>query len=307
MAINEQQLDWNALKSFIVAAREGSFSKAAQCLGVTQPTLSRQVYQLEQMLNITLFERFSTGLSLTESGAHLLKHAIAMEQGAQQVSLAIAGFNASLEGEVSVSVSEIDALFRMPEIIRFIRQQAPNIRLTVQVDNQVSDIKRREADIALRSFQPNEPDLIAKKLIDEPIWFYGTQEWASRYQHAKSPAEVRDVEIIGFEREGELIRRLAPLGWQLSEQNFPIVTPFQGLQWELVKAGQGVGFFPQAIGDKETSLRRVFEHFGAPITVPLWLVSHRELRTNHCIKKVFDLMVERLCNPTCEPISNQGG
>lgn len=290
MALKYEELDWNALKSFLIAAREGSFSKAAQHLGVTQPTLSRQVFQLEQALNITLFERFSSGLKLTEAGYHLLEYANPMELGAQQVSLAIAGLSGELDGEVTISVSEIDALFRMPNIIRHIRQQAPNIRLTVLVDNQVSDIKRREADIALRSFRPSEPDLIARKLIDEPIWFYGTQKLIEQYQSINAPKDMREVEIIGFERDGEMIKQLATLGWQLSEHNFPIVTPFQGLQWELVKAGEGLGLFPQAIADNEPCLQRAFEHLGPPVTLPLWLVSHRELHTNQRIRRVFDLI-----------------
>ena len=292
MANQYEQLDWNALKAFLAAAREGSFSKAAKHIGVTQPTLSRQIYNLESTLTVTLFERLSTGLVLTEAGQHLLDFAAPMGMAAQQVNLAVSGLSSNLEGEVSISVSEIDALFRLPSITAFLRKQAPTIRLTIHVNNKVSDLKRRDADIAIRSFQPTELDLIARRLIDEPIWFYGLPETIARYGSPKHPKDLGAIEIIGFEREGELIRRLNVLGWPVTEHHFPIVTPFQGLQWELVKKGLGLGLFPQSIGDKEACFTRAFEHFGCPITVPLWLVTHRELHTNPRIRKVFDLIAQ---------------
>lgn len=292
MANQYEQLDWNALKAFLTAAREGSFSKAAKHIGVTQPTLSRQIYNLESALNVTLFERLSTGLVLTDAGQHLLEITSPMGMAAQQVSLAVSGLSSDLEGEVSLSVSEIDALFRLPAITAFLREHAPTIRLTIHVNNSISDLKRRDADIAIRSFQPTELDLIARRLVDEPIWFYGLPDTVARYGSPAQPKDLGAVEIIGFEREGDLLRRLHALGWPLTEQHFPIVTPFQGLQWELVKKGLGLGLFPQTIGDKEPSFVRAFEHFGAPITVPLWLVTHRELHTNPRIRKVFDLITQ---------------
>jgi DNA-binding transcriptional LysR family regulator len=292
MTMTYEQLDWNSLKAFLAAAREGSFSKAARHIGVTQPTLSRQIYNLEDALKVTLFERMSTGLVLTDAGQHLLDYTMPMGAAAQQISLAVAGLTANLEGEVSLSVSEIDALFRMPAIITFLREQAPTIQLTIHVSNQVSDLKRRDADIAIRSFRPNELDLIARRLVDQPIWFYGRPDMIARYAQPTHSRELSNIEIIGFERDGELIRRLESLGWCLTDRNFPIVTSFQGLQWELVKAGVGLGLFPQAIGDNEPSFIRAFEHLGPPITIPLWLVTHRELHTNPHIRKIFDLIVQ---------------
>ncbi|RDL45263.1 LysR family transcriptional regulator [Marinomonas piezotolerans] len=291
MTISYEQLDWNALKAFVTAAQSGSFSKAAKRIGVTQPTLSRQIYSLEQSLNVTLFERLSTGLQLTTAGQQLLASAGPMTGAAQQVSLTVSGLAESLEGEVSLSVSEIDALFRVPDLVRYLRMHAPTIHLTIHVDNQVSDIKRRDTDIALRSFRPSEPDLIAKRLIDEPIWFYGTHELAARFKDVATPSEATNLQIIGFERNDELINRLKPLGWHLDQSHFAIVTSFQGLQWQLVKKGLGLGFFPQAIGDQETSLARAFEQFGPPVIVPLWLVTHRELHTSPKIRLIFDLIV----------------
>lgn len=292
MAIPYEQLDWNALKAFLIAAREGSFSKAANQLGVTQPTLSRQIFNLESELNVTLFERLSTGLKLTDAGSRLLDFVAPMAPTAQNFSLAVAGLTESLEGEVSLSVSEIDALFRLPELIEFIHQQAPSIQLTIHVSNKASNLKQRDADIALRSFRPSEPDLIAKKLTDEPIWFYGTPNYLAKYGHPTQREQIQTMQIIGFERNLTLINHLNSLEWPVAESNFNLVTSFQGLQWELVKRGLALGFFPQAIGDQEPSLTKAFFPLGPVMVLPLWLVTHRELRTSPRINRVFQLISE---------------
>ena len=291
------KLDWNYAKAFLTAAEEGSFSKASIKLELTQPTLSRQIAALEKSLNLTLFERLTTGLILTPAGASLLKYVRAMNVSAQQFSLAVAGISEELEGTVSISVCEIDALFRMPKIIELLRSQAPNISLDVIVSNQVSSLKLREADIAVRSFRPDDPDLIARKLFDEPIWLYGTQSVVDSYGEPNHPSELTGLTILGFERSNKLIDRLTPQGWILNESNFPIVTAFQGLQWQLAKRGLGLGVFPEKIGDSDPSLVKAFEAFGPILSIPLWLVTHRELHTNLRIRKVFDLLASGFLAP----------
>ncbi|WP_191601183.1 LysR family transcriptional regulator [Marinomonas algicola] len=285
------KIDWNYARAFLTASEEGSFSKAALKLGLTQPTLSRQIAALEKDLNLTLFERLTTGLVLTPTGKNLLTHVKAMNASAQQFSLAVTGMSEELEGIVSISVCETDALFRMPNIIEHLRLQAPHIALDVIVSNQVSDIKKREADIAIRSFRPDDPDLIVRKLGDEPIWLYGTPSLVESYGSPSNPSDVSEIHILGFDRSNRLIDRLTQQGWNVSERHFPIVTSFQGLQWQLAKKGLGLCLLPEKIGDAETSLVRAFEPLGPIVTIPLWIVTHRELHTNLRIRKVFDLLV----------------
>lgn len=287
-------LHWNHAQSFLMAAQYGSFSKAAEAMGLTQPTLSRQIAALESELKLTLFERLNTGLVLTEAGQQLLSYVTMMESAAQQFSLVASGASQALEGNVTISVSEIDALFRMPKIVEKIRHLAPGIALDILVSNDIKDLKRREADIALRSLRPTDPSLIARKLCDEPIWFYGVPELVSSYGEPQDPSELTELNIIGFERNNQLIDRLKLSGWQLNQSNFPITTSFQGLQWEMAKLGLGVIFCPQVIGDNEPQFTRAFPQFGPPVSLELWLVTHRELHTNPLIRQVFDVMASEI-------------
>lgn len=292
--------DWNHARAFLISAEQGSLSAAVRLLNTSQPTLSRQVAALEQELGITLFERVGKGLQLTDSGAALLEHLRPMGEAANRFALTAAGQSQLTEGPVCIAASEIDAIFRLPAVIDAIRQREPGIQLEIVVSNNISDLQRREADIAIRSLRPEQPDLIVRKLADEPIWLYGSHEYLNNLDTVnktagKSKTSIDPhIQIIGFERNDRLMNILNQHGWQLSQKNFSIVTTFQMLQWQLVRQGNGLGFFPQQIGDAEPAFRRAFSERGAPVTVPLWLVCHRELRTNPRVKRVFDLLVEML-------------
>lgn len=286
--------DWNHIRAFLVTAEEGTLSAAAQALGLTQPTLSRQVCALEAKLSLTLFERVGQRLVLTNSGLELLEHAREMGEAALKFSLAATGQSQQVEGSVVISASELTAAYMLPKIITKLRREEPGIDIEVVVTNEASDLKRREADIAIRNFHPKQNDLIAKKLGDEIIWLYGTQEYLDKLPKITDFSELKDIQIIGFNRSDSVTNLLNKQGWKLSKQNFSLITSFQPLQLALCKEGQGLIFFPENIGEQEPNLVRAFEHMGPIMQLPIWLVCHQELRTSLRVRKVFDTIATEL-------------
>ena len=99
--------DWNQVRAFLVTAEEGSFSAAARALGLTQPTLGRQVAALEDYLGVTLFERLGRSLSLTQSGLELLDHVRAMGDAASRISLTASGQSQRIEGQVCITATDV--------------------------------------------------------------------------------------------------------------------------------------------------------------------------------------------------------
>jgi len=286
--------DWNHIRAFLVTAEQGTLSAAAKALNSTQPTLSRQVTALEIELKVTLFERVGQRLVLTNNGLALLEHAREMGNAALEFSLAATGKSQQIEGTVIISVGELTATYIMPKLISKLRRIEPGINLEVVVTNEPSDLKRREADIAIRSFHPKQNDLIAKKVGDEVIWLYGSTEYIQQQQKINDFSELENIQIIGFDRSSSVTDILNQQGWNLSKQNFPVITPFQLLQLELCKEGQGLIFFPENMGDKEPKLSRAFEHMGPIMTLPVWLVCHQELRTSLRVRRVFDFISQEM-------------
>lgn len=157
------KFDWNKARAFLITAKEGSLSAASRALGMAQPTLGRQVDGLEQELGIVLFERVGRGLKLTPSGLELLTHVRDIGEAAGRVSMTALGQSQALEGTISISASETYAAVLLPPIVAKLRVLEPGIQVEIVVANHASDLRRREADIAIRNFRPTEPDLIAKR------------------------------------------------------------------------------------------------------------------------------------------------
>jgi DNA-binding transcriptional LysR family regulator len=294
MSWKSVNFDWNHTRAFLITAEEGTLSAAAKALDMTQPTLSRQVAALEKELGVTLFERVAQRLILTDSGVELLEHARSMNKAATSFSLGASGQSQQIEGLVTVSVGELDAVYRLPKIIAKLRIEEPAIDIEVVVTNAPSDLKRREADIAIRNFRPTQGDLIAKKLGEEVIWLYGIQKYLAQFQKFSDPSKLAGIQIIGFEQSNSVLEVLNSKGWQVSKNNCQVTTSFQLLQLELCKQGLGLIFFPEDIGDENPDLVRAFEHLGPIMQLPVWLVCHKELRTSLRVRRVFDFISNEL-------------
>lgn len=285
--------DWNKAKAFLATAQHGSLSAAARILGTTQPTLGRQVSALEQELQVVLFERAGQGLVLTPSGQELLRQVEAMAEAANQVSLIASGQSQQLEGSVSISASEVHAYFWLPSIIAELRRLEPKIEIEIIATNNVSDLRRREADIALRNFRPTELELITKKVKDAHARLYATKAYLASLSEGQRYGDLSEAAFIGFDQSGMLIKGLNALGLNLCRDNFPIQTESYLTHWQLVKQGLGIGVMPEDIADAEVLVEQVNPQL-APIEFPVWLTTHRELHTSRRVRKVFDFLAQRL-------------
>ncbi len=283
------QFDWNRARAFLVTAEEGSLSAAARALGMAQPTLGRQVSALEEELGVVLFERVGRGLTLTPGGLELLDHVRAMGDAAGRVSLSAGGQTQSVEGSICITASEIYSAYLLPPIVARLRREAPGIEVEVVASNAAVDLRRREADIAIRSFRPTQPDLIARKVRDDHARFYASEAYFTRVGRPERVEDLRDAEFIGFDRTPVMMDGLNRMGLEVKARNFPVLCANHIVQWRLVREGVGIGMFPEAVGDAEPGVERVLPDL-APMEIPMWLTTHRELNSSRRVRLVFDLM-----------------
>ncbi len=287
------KFDWNKARAFLVTAEEGSLSAAARALGMAQPTLGRQVDGLEQELGIVLFERVGRGLTLTPSGLELLDHVRNMGEAAGRVSMTALGQSQALEGTICISASETYAVVLLPPIIAKLRIMEPGIQVEIVVTNHASDLRRREADIAIRNFRPTEPDLIAKKIGDADAVLYATPDYVEKIGNPTKPYDLRHAEFVNMDHGGMMLKGLNTLGLGLTEANFPLLTESYLVMWELVRQGAAIGVLDAHIGDADPIVRRVLPDL-EPLVFPIWLVAHRELSTSRRIRRVYDFLADEL-------------
>ncbi|CAN7530816.1 LysR family transcriptional regulator [Acidovorax sp. LjRoot74] len=286
-------LDWNQLKAFLETAETGSLSAAARKLGLTQPTLSRQVAAIEQHMGVTLFERVGKAMVLTPTGLDLLEHARAMGTAAEALGLAATGRSEAVGGVVSVSATDAVAAYLLPPIVQRLRDQEPGIAVEVVSSNALSDLLRREADIAIRHVKPEQPELIARLVREAQANFYASEDWVATYGHPRSAEEAAHLPFVGSDRNGRYLEYLRQYGLNLSEDNFSCYSDHTVAHWALVRQGMGIGAMMKEIARKTPGMVRVLDDL-PPVRFPIWLVSHRELRTSRRIRVVFEALAEGL-------------
>lgn len=286
-------LDWNQLKAFLETAETGSLSAAARKLGLTQPTLSRQVAAIEQRMGITLFERVGKSMALTPTGLDLLAHARAMGAAADALGLAATGRSQAVGGVVSVSASDAVAAYLLPPLVRQLREQAPGIAVEVISSNAFSDLLRREADIAIRHVKPEQPELIARLIREATASFYASEDWVRAHGHPRSADEAAHLPFVGSDRSGQFLSYLRQHGLPLTEANFSCYADHSVPHWALVRQGMGIGVVGDDMVRDTPGIVRVLDDV-PPVRFPIWLVTHRELRTSQRIRVVFEALAKGL-------------
>ncbi len=286
-------LDWNHIRAFLATAEHGTLSAAARKLGQTQPTLSRQVAALESRLGILLFERVGRRLELTSGGRELLAQTRIMGDAADRLALAALGQSQSISGEISITASDVFSAFLLPPVLHRLRGLAPHLKINVVADNDIRDILKREADIAIRHSRPTQADLIARLVRQATAHFYASSGYLKLHGRPKTLADMSRHDFVSIDSPRRMLDFMLPLGLPLDESNFLIGSQNGIVAWELVKQGFGIMIMADEVAALTPRIERVLPQM-QPVEFPIWLVTHRELHTSRRIRLVFDLLAEAI-------------
>ena len=292
-ALMNTSFDWTLIRSFLAALEHGSLLGAAKALRSTQPTLGRHIAELESQLGTTLFERTGRGLLPTAMALRLADSARTMESGAMQLARQAAGAQSKLAGSVRISASQPVACVLLPPLLAQMRLALPEIAVELVVSNEVSNLLKREADIALRMVQPDQGSVIAKRVGQVTIGAYAHRDYLRRRGSPKLPADLLAHDIIGGDRDDALEKGAAAIGLPLARERIVLRTDDLIAYSAAIHAGLGIGFISDYMGRAANSLVPLLPMLKIP-PLPLWLVVHREIRSNQRIKAVYDFLGSHL-------------
>ncbi len=288
-------LDWNLLRAFHATAALGSLSAAARRLGLTQPTLSRQIIALEADLDVALFERIGRKLFLTATGSVLLEHTKLMGEAAEAVSLSVIGDVQALSGRVSISATDTYSAYVLPDILSRIRLEAPQLTVMVLASNDLSDLHRREADIAIRHVAPDREGLIGQRLPDTEAHFYASNEWIKRNGIPRDGTALARSGLIGMDDIDQFAAYMSGIGVPMVASDFRLLSNSGIAVWQMVQNGLGVAAMLREVADRTPDVLRIPLDL-PPISVPVWLVTHRGLASSPRIRLVQKILSEELTN-----------
>lgn len=285
--------DWNHVRAFLATVEEGSLTAAARALGLTQPTLGRQVAALEEELGVVLFERVGRSMKPTPSGLELLDHVRSMRDAANRISLTASGQSQTIEGTVRITASDIFSVYLLPPVLARLRELAPRLDLDVVAANDIRDLQRREADIAIRHVRPEQPDLIARLLREEKGYFYASTSYLARRGRPTFVQDLVHHDFISFGDTDRMIGYMYEIGLALTKENFRLSSENGIVVWELVRQGFGVAPMSESVGAATEGVERLLPDMD-PFVFPVWLTAHRELHSSRRIRLVFDTLADYL-------------
>lgn len=148
--------DWNLVRSFLAALDQGSLLGASRVLRTSQPTVGRRISELESQLGVVLFERTGRGLVPNVTALKLAESARDMESGALQLAQTLTGTQTQTSGTVRITVSVPVAVKLLPPPLTQMRLTLSDIQVELVSSNHVSNLLRRESDIAIRMVRPDQ-------------------------------------------------------------------------------------------------------------------------------------------------------
>jgi len=287
--------DWALVKSFVAVLDAGSLMGAARKLKAQQPTLSRHVAELEAQLGVPLFERTGRGVTPTVAALAIADAARQMEDGAGALLRTLAQRALATTGSVRIATSQVAASYLLPPVLAALHQAEPGIAIELVASNDLTNLLRREADIAVRMVRPAQGSLVAKKLADIPIVACAHARYLKRAGTPRTPEDLlrqRHV-LIGYDKDPTMLRAAAAIGLPLEREHFALRTDDQLAYGRLVAAGAGIGFAADYNLRHWRGVVPLLPMLKIP-PLPCWLAVHREIRGNGVVRRVFEFLAEAI-------------
>jgi DNA-binding transcriptional LysR family regulator len=289
-------MDWDKLKVFHAAAEAGSFTHAGEHLGLSQSAVSRQVSALESELGVALFHRHARGLILTEQGDLLFRtaHDVFMKLEAARAKLTDSRERPNGELKVTTTAG-IGLNWLTPRLGEFL-DLYPDIRITLLVTDEELDLSMREADVAIRLRQPQQPDLIQRKLFSVKFHAYASPEYLKRKGTPRSVEEIDNHPIIML--GGTVPQHLQNRNWlvQVGREGKPprvpalIINNVLGVQ-RACQEGFGIAMLPDYLIE-DSGLVQLFDQADA-IQLDAFFLYPEELKNVARVQVFRDFLVSK--------------
>jgi DNA-binding transcriptional LysR family regulator len=273
--------------------RTGSLSAAARALDVAQPTVRRQIEQLESQLGVVLFTRAPNGLVPTELALATMPYAESIAASARALVRAVSSPTDADRGTVRVTCSEIVGAEVLPPMLTALLVAHPRLQIELVATNRTEDLLRRDADVAVRMAEPTQTGLVRRCAGRVELGLFATEAYLAVHAAPKSPAGlVPDHALIGADRSRALIEAVAAAGLSTTPRDYAFRSDSDVAQLAAVRAGLGIGVCQVPLSLRPVPLVRVLPDLGFHLDA--WVVMHEDLSAVSRIRIVFEHLVAQL-------------
>ncbi|MGH1340779.1 MAG: LysR family transcriptional regulator [Nannocystales bacterium] len=287
------EIPWADLRLVLLIGRAGSLRGAAKTLRVSHPTVSRRIAELQDQLGVQLLQREGRSLGLTPAGEDLAETAARIEAEVDGLGRRIAGRDHRLEGSVRVALSPSMLSALTPALPDFALRY-PGIQLEFATGLAISNLTRREADVAIRLTETPHDTLVGRKLSVFEQAVYVSRSLLRRMQQVDEQDPLRWPWVDWDEAH----RHHASAVWvreTIGDEHVAMRCGSSLGLYQLIKAGVGVGFSPTMLAGPDPDLVRV----KGPTVLPvfnrgIWVLTHADLRSTGRVRATTKWLGELL-------------
>ncbi|WP_185983487.1 LysR family transcriptional regulator [Aureimonas mangrovi] len=290
-------LDWDKLRIFHAAAEAGSFTHAANALNLSQSAISRQVAALEQEIGTPLFHRHARGLVLSEAGELLYQTATDVLKRLETVRMQLTDTREKPQGRLRVTTTVGLGSGWLTQRAQEFLELYPELELQLVFDNEEIDLTMRKADCAIRLRQPQQPDLIQRRLFTVHLHVYAAPSYLQRYGRPETIEDLDRHRIITFgEPAPDYLRNLNTLetvGLPDGQTRRPILQINNLMAMKsAIERGIGLALLPDYMIDKESKLVQVLPEMEMP-AFNTYLCYPEQLRDAAKLKVFRDFLISK--------------
>lgn len=275
-------MEWGDIRVFLAVLRCGSYGEAARSLGVSHPTVGRRIKVLEEAAGQALFRRTADGLVLTDAGDRIVGVAEAMEQSALSMERRLSGNHERLEGILRIGCAEWFASYVLAPVLMELVSQHPAVVPEVIAGYRLSDLARRDVDVAFRLVPFTEPDVVQRRLMTMRYGLYGSDTSIARMKD--------DPAALGLVFMNEAQSHFPDVAWM--QKRFPgarrtFSSTSRSVQAQMCLRGLGLAVLPCPLGDAITGLRRI-DIDESPPSRDIWVGYHQDLKRMDRLRALID-------------------
>ena len=301
-------MDWDKLRAFHVVARCGSFAKAAQEFHLSPSAVSRQIADIEHSLGISLFNRHPRGLTLTGSGEILFQNTAEVLEKLRETEMLLKSDRNEPKGLLRVATTFSLSNSWLTQYLKGFFELYPEIQLTIIGNDDELDLQIRQADVAIRTALPHQPELVQIYLTTFHLRLYASKEYLEKFGVPKDPEDLDHHQLLVYGDDAP--NPFGNINWLLhfgSKKNQPPRVPFlrinsaYGLR-RCAEAGLGIAAISKEYAISESSDLVVIPNFVGP-SVKIYYVYPKSLQKFKRVTVLGDFLKQTLEkeNPEQDP------
>ncbi len=290
-------MDWDKLRIFHAAAEAGSFTHAGEALRMSQSAVSRQVSALEKELKVALFHRHARGLVLTEQGEMLYGTATEIMSKLSTAETLLTDTTTKPSGDLRVTAPIGLGTVWITQRLREFFELYPEIRIELILSDEQIAIAMRAADVAIWTAEPQQSELIRRRLFTMKIHAYASAQYIRRYGAPQSVNDLDNHSIVSYSGTPaphlSAVRWLEIAGLDGKSPRKPAFCANSVIAMKYaIRAGIGIGLIPDYLIEEDAELVPVLREADLP-TVPIYFVLPEELKTAKKVQVFRDFLVAK--------------